>query len=60
MISGVLYGPAVYFFMQYVVIPLSAFTRRPFSLRLMVSGVVIHIICVGLPIALATRRFSPH
>ncbi len=59
-ISGVLYGPAVYFFMQYVVIPLSAFTRRPFSLRLMVSGVVIHIICVGLPIALATRRFSPH
>jgi len=59
-ISGALYGPAVYFFMQYVVIPLSATTRRPFSVRMMAIGVLIHIFCVGLPIALLTRRFSPH
>jgi hypothetical protein len=57
-ISGALYGVAVYFFMQHVVIPLSATTRRPFSVRMMVIGVVIHIFCVGLPIALLVRRFS--
>jgi hypothetical protein len=57
-ICGALYGVGVYFFMQYVVIPLSATTRRPFSVRMMVIGVVIHIFCVGLPIALLVRRFS--
>jgi hypothetical protein len=57
-VSGVLYGPAVYFFMQYVVLPLSAIARSPFSFELMMIGVVIHIFCVGLPIALIVRRFS--
>lgn len=58
-ISGVLYGVAVYFFMNRVVVPLSAAAKFPFSFKMMVIGVVIHIFCVGLPIALATRRFSP-
>jgi hypothetical protein len=57
-VSGVLYGPGVYFFMQYVVLPLSAFSRRPFSFELMAIGVVIHVFCIGLPIAIAVRRFS--
>lgn len=57
-ISGVLYGVAVYFFMQRVVLPLSAAVKYPFSVRGMVIGVVIHILCVGLPIALVVRRFS--
>jgi hypothetical protein len=57
-IAGPLYGVAVYFFMQRVVLPLSAARRYPFSLKMMVIGVVIHIFCVGLPIALAVRRFS--
>ena len=55
---GALYGIAVYYFMQLVVIPLSGATRRPFSLKLMIIGVVIHIFCVGLPIATAIRHFS--
>lgn len=57
-VSGVLYGPAVYFLMQYVVLPLSAFSRSRFSFELMAIGVVIHVFCVGLPIAIAVRRFS--
>jgi hypothetical protein len=57
-LSGVLYGPAVYFFMQRVVLPLSHATRYPFSVKMMIIGVVIHIFCVGLPIALMTRRYS--
>ena len=57
-ISGALYGVAVYFFMQRIVLPLSAAAKRPFSLKMMIIGVVIHIFCVGLPISLSVRRFS--
>jgi hypothetical protein len=57
--SGVLYGVAVYFFMNRIVVPLSAATKYPFSLRMMIIGVVIHIFCVGLPISVAVRRYSP-
>jgi len=57
-ISGALYGVAVYFFMQRIVLPLSAAAKRPFSVKMMIIGVVIHIFCVGLPISLSVRRFS--
>ena len=57
-VSGALYGIAVYFFMNRIVLPLSAAAHRPFSLKLMMVGVVIHIFCVGLPISLIVRRFS--
>jgi hypothetical protein len=57
-LSGFFYGPAVYFFMNQVVLPLSAIGRRPFSLKFMVIGVVIHMFSVGLPIALIVRRYS--
>jgi len=57
--SGVLFGIVVYFFMQYVVLPLSAFPGRPASqLGTIATGVLIHIFCVGLPIALITRHYS--
>ncbi len=58
-VSGTLYGVAVYFFMNRIVVPLSAAARFPFSFKMMVIGIVIHISCVGLPIALAARRFAP-
>jgi hypothetical protein len=57
-VAGVLYGVAVYFFMNQIVVPLSAATKHPFSFKAMVVGVVIHIFCVGLPISLTARRFS--
>lgn len=57
-VAGVLYGVAVYFFMNRVVVPLSAATKYPFSLEMMVVGVVIHIFCVGLPISLTVRQFA--
>lgn len=57
-LSGVLYGIAVYFFMQRIVIPLSHARRNPFSLKFMIIGIVIHIFCVGLPIALSVRKYS--
>ena len=57
-VSGALYGVVVYFFMNRVVLPLSAVAKRPFSLKFMIIGMVIHIFCVGLPISLSVRRFS--
>jgi hypothetical protein len=58
-LSGALYGVAVYFFMNRVVVPLSAAAKFPFSFKMMVIGIIIHIFCVGLPIAIAARRFAP-
>jgi hypothetical protein len=57
-VSGLLYGVAVYWFMQLAVLPLSAYARRPFSMEITLVGIAIHMTCVGLPIALATRRFA--
>lgn len=57
-ISGVLYGIAVYFFMNRVVLPLSAVRQAPFSLKMMLIGMIIHIFCVGLPISMTVRRYS--
>jgi hypothetical protein len=57
-LSGVLYAMVVYFFMNHIVVPLSAAAKRPFSVKMTAIGIVIHIFCVGLPISIAVRRFS--
>jgi uncharacterized membrane protein YagU involved in acid resistance len=58
-IYGALYGVAVYFFMNRIVVPLSGAIKYPFSLQMMAIGVGIHIFfCVGLAIALVLRRCS--
>lgn len=53
--SGILYGIAVYFFMNRIVVPLSAF---PHKTAPEITGIIIHIFCIGIPIALAIRRYS--
>jgi hypothetical protein len=55
---GALYGTAVYFVMGYVVTPLSAAAKIRFSFSSTLVGLLIHIFCVGLPVALITRRFD--
>jgi len=54
-ISGLLYGVMVYVFMNHVVLPLSAVPKRPFVLSMAAVIVVVHMLCVGLPIALVIR-----
>jgi hypothetical protein len=54
-IAGMLYGIAVYFVMNYAVIPLSATSRGPFVLPVFVNGLLIHAFGVGLPSALFAR-----
>ena len=57
-ISGILYGVFVHFFMTQVVVPLSAIGRRPFNLKGSLIGMTIIIFCIGLPIAFIVRKFS--
>ena len=55
-IFGLLYGAAVYFFMNYLVLPLSAVGHSPFKLGLFLNGVIGHALFVGVPIAWIGRR----
>jgi hypothetical protein len=54
--AGVLYGVAVYFFMDRIVVPLSLAPHGPVKVRGLVIGLLIHMACVGLPISLGARR----
>jgi hypothetical protein len=56
-VFGLAYGVAVYFFMNDIVVPLSAIPPAPFSLALFVNGIVAHALLVGLPIAYFARRY---
>lgn len=59
-LAGLLYGEAVFLFMHFVVIPLSAVHAAPWSWSVasMVAGPLGHPFFVGLPIALAIRRYA--
>ena len=54
--GGIGYGVVVYSFMNVVVLPLSRVAGRPPRLSSMMIMIVIHMVCVGLPIALVVRR----
>lgn len=56
-ISGLLYGVAIYGFMYWIVMPLAYPVVRP-SLSRDLTAVCVHMLLIGLPIALIVRRFS--
>jgi uncharacterized membrane protein YagU involved in acid resistance len=56
LIYGAIYGVAVYFFMNLVVIPLSAIGAVRFSWPLFVNGILIHVFGIGIPSALFAAR----
>jgi len=53
---GLTYGVAVYLVMNYVILPLSAVPKTPFSLALFLSGVIRQAIFVGFTIAWCAHR----
>lgn len=58
-VCGMFYGIAIFLVMNLVVLPLSALhVRGPFQLRGLIQGVLVHMIIIGLPIALSVKRFS--
>ena len=59
-VSGLFYGFLIYAVMNLVVLPLSAFPRKvSFPLMVLVTGLLVHMFCIGLPISLAVRRTLP-
>ena len=58
-VCGAAYGVLVHLFMNTVVLPLSRGTFRPPPWPVPVIMVVIHILFVGLPAALAVKRPAP-
>ncbi len=56
-ISGLFYGVAVYLFMYWIVVPLAIVNVRH-SISRDVTAVIVHMVLIGLPIALVVRRFS--
>lgn len=56
-IVGILYGVFIYFCMNLVVLPLSAFPRKvSFPPILLVTGLLVHMFGIGLPISLAAKK----
>jgi hypothetical protein len=54
---GLAFGVAVWLVMGKVVLPLSRVQPSPLHLGLLLNGVIGHALFVGLPVALAARRF---
>jgi hypothetical protein len=58
--SGILFGIGVYVVMNFVVLPLSAIPFTPrHSLDMLGPALLAHMFLVGLPIALANRKYLP-
>ncbi len=58
-VSGLIFGVAVYAVMNLVVLPLSAIPFKPnYGMESLVNGIGVHMLCVGLPIALLIRKFG--
>lgn len=56
-VSGTIYGIIVYTVMQ-IIVKLTLAPPLPFSISGVVQGIFIHILFVGLPIAIIVRRSS--
>ena len=59
-IAGLIYGEFVWIVMTFVVLPLSAIHRWPtWNKASIITGPIGHMFLVGLPIALAIKRWAP-
>lgn len=58
---GIVYGGVVYIIMNFVVLPLTAVphSTKAVTLASRVSGVLALLFCIGLTIALLTRKYAP-
>jgi hypothetical protein len=56
---GPVYGIVVYSVMQAIVVPFSAAATREPTARGILTGLAVHIVCVGIPAALSARAAQP-
>jgi asparagine N-glycosylation enzyme membrane subunit Stt3 len=58
-VCGLFFGIALFLVMNLIVLPLSAIHfKGPYTLRGLIQGLLIHMICIGLPISFSVRQFS--
>jgi len=57
-VCGLIYGELVFFFMYFVVLPLTPLGPAKFNVVTYITGPIGHTFLVGLPIALCVRRFA--
>ena len=57
LLAGAIFGAIVHLIMSLIVLPLSRAPKRPFSPRAFIVQLLIHIVCVGTPIALTQTYF---
>jgi uncharacterized membrane protein YagU involved in acid resistance len=56
-LAGAVYGFLIFWLMNLVVLPLSAFPRKvSFAPLVVITGLIVHTFLIGVPIALAARR----
>jgi hypothetical protein len=59
LVCGLFFGAAVQLVMSFIVLPLSALhAMGPYSYGALVSGFLVHMILVGVPIAFSTQWFA--
>lgn len=58
-LSGLVYGGAIYLFMNFIILPLSAVPhpRSAITLPSRINGVLALLLFIGLPISLLVRRY---
>jgi len=58
-VCGMFFGIAVFLVMYLVVMPLCAFHfKGPYALRLLIQGIVVHMLLIGLPIGWSLNRWG--
>jgi hypothetical protein len=58
-VCGMFFGIAVFLVMYLVVMPLCAFHfKGPYPLRLLIQGIVVHMLLIGLPIGWSLNRWG--
>lgn len=57
-VFGLLYGVAVYAFMYLVVLRVAFHGKISYTPAAVVTGLLIHMLCVGLPISVVIHRYS--
>jgi hypothetical protein len=58
-VCGLCYGAWVELVMNLIVLPLSQLhARGPYQLHDLIQGLVVHMVVIGLPVALSIRHFA--
>jgi hypothetical protein len=58
-VCGMFYGIAVFLVMYLAVMPLCAFHfKGPYPLRLLLQGIIVHMLLIGLPIGYSLHRWG--